>query len=70
MKTPNILKLKINNFLDKTENGMLKLEGVNLSVADCDSLLLYIEAKEQNNLSRYMKPLGGIAKVLKIYEVI
>lgn len=59
------LKIKINRFLDTTEYGILKLSGEHLSVADCNTILIYLEAIENNTLHKLIKPIGSIANILK-----
>ncbi|MGL4452239.1 MAG: hypothetical protein ACRCTZ_13735 [Sarcina sp.] len=59
------LKEKLNKFLDTTECGMLKLSGTKLSVADCETLILYCDAIDKGTTDMLMKPLGDTAKVLE-----
>lgn len=63
------LRNKINKFLDRTENGMLTLNGQKLSVADCDSLLIHCDYIDGNLGFKPIKPMGSIAVVLERHEL-
>lgn len=53
------------------ERSQFKIKGVgNLSRSDLDTIQLYAETYIQSgNLSALMRPLGGIAQVLKAYGI-
>lgn len=53
------------------ERSQFKIKGVgNLSCSDLDTIELYAETYLQSgNLSALMRPLGGIAQVLKAYGI-
>lgn len=59
------LKKKINDFLNTTECGILKISGENLPVASCEEVLLYCDAIDKGTTDMLMKPMGEIAKVLE-----
>ncbi|MGL5716402.1 MAG: hypothetical protein ACRCXX_13800 [Cetobacterium sp.] len=64
-----ILRKKLNNFLDTTECGLLSLSGTKLSVADCETLILYCDAIDNGTTYQLMKPLGSTAKVLEAHNL-
>lgn len=53
------------------ERSQFKIKGVgNLSCSDLDIIQLYTETYIQSgNLMALMRPLGGVAQVLKAYDI-